>query len=84
MRTVIVSVTAEDIRDGLACNGLKCPIAKAMYRLGHEHWEIIVPEITSEEGDFTTMLPPEAERFACMFDNGEPVEPFYFTIELPE
>ena len=96
MRRVRVEVTAEDIAEArrehaeeLAC---RCPIARALHRLG-EHPDVgVYQELGNYNGEFVIgrqplesgpKLPPEANSFVVAFDSREDVQPFSFEVELP-
>jgi len=86
MRRVTVEVTAEDIAAGehFACD--RCPIAIAVKRCSGEpfasvtHYRIRL----SPDGDSRVAKPPAAVGdFIWAFDQGHPVQPFSFEVELP-
>lgn len=90
-RTVTVEVTLDDIAKGEreACE--RCPIACALIRAAGTPRAFVDGEVMAAgdwEGIFPRAgirvpMPPEAAEFAMAFDDGRPVKPFTFTVELP-
>lgn len=81
-----VDVTAEDIAQGEPRKCVKCPIALALRRTleqslvgvgGHDAVMVGKHGVTSVE------LPSMAVRFIADFDDGKPVQPFSFALDLP-
>ena len=86
MRTVTVEVTQEDIDKGKAYDCLKCPIALALQRAtgGLSVW---VNPGTWRIRDYSMRwckFSSEEAAFIEDFDEGRLVEPFHFTVELPD
>lgn len=97
---VQINVTKEDIKKGKPCDSLSCPIALALIRdLKPLEGVLIAVEgsfcqIWQTKGDggyHSFILPPIAEEFVQLFDDGESddededgykilIEPFHFTI----
>jgi len=80
---VTVKVTTEDIENGMKESCFHCPVARACGRAG-----IVKPAVRKyavwHGSDRTrTELPASAQQFIEDFDNGEPVVPFSFDLELP-
>jgi hypothetical protein len=88
-----INVTARDIKYGRRCDGQSCPIARAVLRTkwGKDseayNFTVAAKSIirfylnrTPDRID----LPQEANEFVRRFDRNQPVEPFSFTIEVPE
>ena len=83
-----VSVTQDNIDQGVMCNRGACPISLALYDMGGEF--VDVGWVATEgafcarffyEGDgWASRLPLEADTFAGMFDAGKNVEPFKFNL----
>ena len=88
-RTVVVSVTQEDIAAGEPCEALSCPVAIAIRRATGLRTYVDEDTIALGEryrgGPFVVSLPPppEVTRFVDRFDHRRPVSPFTFTLELP-
>ena len=88
--TITINVTDEDILRGRRKDPIACPIALAARRAGlSDPW---VHRLTmtffrqSEPGctEIRTDLPPETSGFILDFDRGCRVDPFQFTITVPE
>lgn len=78
---ITVTVTQAHIDKGVARECTRCPIALAMIDAGiAEPW---VDEVTVCVGAFGVDLPAEAVAFVETFDNGDPVQPFAFELEIP-
>jgi hypothetical protein len=82
-----IEVTAEDIQNGMPGWCGKCPVALAVRRaLGG----FVKREVASVGVSYAAvyvdsrihMLPSDARMFVQNFDEGEPVEPFDFEIEV--
>lgn len=86
MRTVTVTVTAEDIASGEREKCERCPIALALRRATGEPKAyadaVMLAAISADENWFKGATPDKAFRFMCEFDGKKPVEPFTFTVEL--
>ena len=87
MRTFLIDVTAQDIRDGLQNACKECPIALAAKRAGIDDpsvganldgWTGTVEDRAGK----TAPLPAAALRFISRFDAGQPVEPLSFTVKF--
>lgn len=85
---VEIKVTAGHIRRGLPNKCRACPIALAACEafqlpVGHAmvtaHW-LMLGDVVFQE----FRLPYDATDFTQNFDNGRPVEPFSFTVGLPD
>ncbi len=84
-KKIVIKVTAEDIKRGIADSCWNCPIALAANRLDKNmsKWnktrvtetQIIIPGKKKQD------LPSTAKDFIERFDLGEKVEPFTFEIE---
>lgn len=80
-----ITVTADDICNGVRENTHKCPIARAVSRVFNVPTDDV--EVGDDEnnnlkvkGD-TYDLPEEAVEFFKAFDSSEPVNPFEFEID---
>lgn len=84
MRTLRVSVTAKDIREGNRQSCSRCPVALAVRR--HMHGVRVTSEFLFTDGHDhpTAELPTAAKVFVHKFDTGSRVEPFRFRIKVPE
>lgn len=80
-----IDIRQEDIRNGEARQGDKCPIA---VRLS----EILGVDVDVSDDDvliysaapYYAALPDEAQDFICRFDAGETVKPFCFELKLEQ
>ena len=85
MSTMTVTVTQDHIDRGERQGGASCPIALAITRRMSQWTQVDVGEtmctfvLPSGERD-ASFLPEEASQFIARFDEGEPVEPFTFTL----
>lgn len=85
---MIVSVTLDDIRDGLRGRSLWCPVARALNRVTNQAWWVGVGVRESGRRGWKLVpcigddvdAPAFAIRFIKRFDRGEAVKPFSFTI----
>ena len=88
MRRVTVEVTAEDIAKGLRRNACGCPVALAAQRacpVFEGKLRVIRIGMTfgiGTRGINDVILPDDAADFVRSFDDGRPVKPFTFTVEL--
>lgn len=80
-----ITVTADDIKNGLRGSACNCPIARAIWK--HRHvTKVAVGRIgctvwyTDAEKGVSYMLPPAAHAFIDLFDVGFRVQPFTFTM----
>ena len=85
MKTVLIEVTAEDIRHGHAGDCSECPVAYASSRATGRHC-LVGRRSMTVHGVAEVQLPWEARRFISDFDSlwAMKPQPFSFTIELPE
>lgn len=86
----LIKVTESHIATGLRGRCMDCPIANAINDTGRAygstkvrstHVDLIHAEGPS--GSRHVKLPRSARRFIARFDNGEPVKPFNFFLEMP-
>lgn len=88
---MLISVTQGDIERGYQGSPSSCPIARAIRRhVGRENMDIMVRPcgltgrwMAGYRLRQTVWIPEEAGDFAHRFDNGDPVQPFSFTLDLP-
>lgn len=80
MAMVTVEVTAEDIAKGKPMECLNCPVALACMRAGLD--DIAVCD-SSLDSDGSIRTPDVVAEFIHAFDNGKPVHPFTFNLEIP-
>ena len=94
MTEVTVNVTQKHISEGRPCACIDCPVALAILDAmpdvtGVEVlWDVdgysVVAELEMrDETRKVVTLPAEAEAFVTALDDGDPVEPFTFTMEVP-
>jgi len=95
MRTVTISVTQEDIDDGIPEDDCSCPIALAIRRVLPPDLEVTCVMIPfygpalATIGEQDCPLPDECKEFIEFFDNMPPAmlnqpRPFSFEMEVPE
>ncbi len=80
-----INVTAEDIANGARGDCYACPIALAARRAGLEDPDVqdFLMYVSNDLGDVeSTDLPAEAGVFMDRFDDGLPVQPFSFEVEI--
>jgi hypothetical protein len=97
MRTAQVDVTLDDIAHGEKMDCVRCPIARAVWRLYPAALDVVVSpqridilfrpeEPPQDQHDSTRLLrgipPAEAYIFMTKFDGGHAVSPFSFEITL--
>jgi hypothetical protein len=85
MRRIKVTVTEDDIANGVAKDGSRCPVGLACKRADIDDPCFENPGLEYWAGykHLTVKLPKAAREFADAFDAGRPVQPFEFEIELP-
>jgi hypothetical protein len=84
-----ITVTMQHIEDGMARCASHCPVALALIDAFPEAVGIFVnadhlkiwPRWSVEPAYLE--MSPEVQNFVFAFDNGEPVEPFAFTLDYP-
>jgi hypothetical protein len=88
MKTVTIEVTQEDIEKGERGECEKCALALAVSRVTKYRVEIGLYEAEFYDGPELCVgssdLPIAAMVFVERFDNGHPVSPFTFPLEVPE
>jgi hypothetical protein len=88
-RTVRLSVTDDDIADGLPGQPQSCPVHLALRRRLNDGWAVtvgrcgLVLENRDARRSFTIDLPQSATRFITAFDRDLPVKPSRFDVVLP-
>jgi hypothetical protein len=93
MGSLRVEVTAEDIAEGRPHLCRQCPVARALRRAA----SLLFPGLTGAFAGWTYLMawqddrtlfqvdtPWSARFFMAYFDNGEPVAPFAFDLDVPE
>lgn len=84
-----VEVTEENIADAEVfrkrrnLRSTKCPIALALRELFGQHVSVGPEHCTISSRSISASLPKEAIKFLEDFDDGKPVQPFSFELELP-
>ncbi len=74
-----ITVTDEDIEKGKPDSPSRCPIARAMTRLGCKNvW--VVEWYVDYDDVRDVQLPVEAQMFINQFDAGKPVQPITFEL----
>ncbi len=77
-----IQVTAEDIAMGTRGWAYYCPIALAWKRQSGHRAAVSAGSLKDTHTLQWHSLPRSAQRFIKAFDNGKPVEPFEFKIDL--
>ena len=91
----IINILKRDIAAGKAKNCRKCPIALVINRILAPQYrcEVNCDSTIFISADITpglrplcvySPLPDEAADFIAAFDDGKPVRPFWFTLEIPD
>ena len=80
MVTYTIDVTQEDIDQGERDKCRRCPIALAMKRVFPGKVSLVYGTVAWVDLDRYADLPDEAQQFIMYFDEGEPVEPFSFSL----
>lgn len=90
MTTVKITVTAEDIKDGLTKDCYRCPIAQAVNRHLSDKFKtealtsvIIIVHKDTHEQAHKCITPSLARRFISDFDAGNKMHPVEFDLEIP-
>lgn len=84
---VIVKVTKNHIRTGIACSTAFCPIALAIHEMVRNSVHVsVIPECVSLTlyVRYTIDLPIQCSRFIKDFDYHKFVDPITFTLDIPE
>jgi len=86
-RTVVVEVTADDIKRGEPGSCYTCPVALALERAGFKYPMVLPGDAifwgSEKQGRQAFNTPDHVTRFARLFDRDRVGEPFTFTVELP-
>jgi hypothetical protein len=87
-KTVRVEVTAEDIKHGAMSDCENCPVAWAFIRAtGLDHFKVSVDEITItwpfSDRKEAIELPESVSEWISAFDDGKPVSPISFDLDVP-
>lgn len=81
MKTIRVRVTKKDIERGEPMDCYLCPLARALRRYGFK--KAVVGPDSVWLGAREVLMPKAACTFTERFDEGKPVEPFSFTLRIP-
>jgi hypothetical protein len=94
MKTVTITVTAQDIQSGTQCAAFGCPVALAVnrhlnadFKSGWAQTRFTVASISNpnDPKNFVDhVVPSAASDFIIRFDQKQPVKPFTFDLTLPE
>jgi hypothetical protein len=76
-----VEVKQEHIDKGVPSNGCECPIALALGEMFPDA-QVLVCDGRIEVGFEVAAPPQEAKEFINDFDDGEPVAPFSFDLDI--
>lgn len=83
MKTYKIDVTAEDIEHGHRNNCFLCPVALAFERITRHTIKVNSRHVSNKATGFLiNKLPHSAKQFINDFDDGLPVRPFTFEIDL--
>jgi hypothetical protein len=82
---VRVEVTRADIRQGVPRCGEDCAVSLALNRATDRAWFVTgrVAHSGGKRNGVSVRLPDAAVQWIAEFDDGRPVEPFAFDLELP-
>jgi hypothetical protein len=90
MKPTTITVTQEDIDEGIAINCRRCPVARALHAARPDlDFTVDRTRITAfkkgtERIVFQRVTPHPASWFIMLFDDFRNVKPFSFELELPE
>ena len=84
MTRVLIKVTEEDIKKGIALRCMNCPIALAVNRSLVFSEKVSVGSRFCHTDKESIPLSRSARRFIRRFDKQKPVKPFNFYLRLPE
>lgn len=79
---ITINVTEEDIKKGEKSCMSGCPVAIAARRATGRKVRVSINYLFYEFGLREHALPHEVSNFVCDFDNGLPVQPITFEIDL--
>jgi hypothetical protein len=85
MKTITLTVTREDIRNGVQYNSYSCPVALALGRAYHGSpgaANVGYTEFSLSDGKEWCKAPVWLSRFMHGFDKGEKVRPFKRVLRL--
>jgi hypothetical protein len=84
----VITVTADHIAHGRPGSGRECAIALALWEAFPDAEDIGVGDfatvLVGDEPEMATLLPEQAREFVRDFDDGQPVEPFTFDLDIPK
>lgn len=80
-----IEVTQNDLNNGVRCAGWQCPVHLALWRATGQRWDVGVRSATAIEGSpkRTIQFSDEVCALIYDFDNGLPVRPITFEVEIP-
>lgn len=91
MSVVSVRVTSDDIASGKRKDACHCPVALALKRaypeseiFAGDDGELYTYQAPAAPRVRVASLPPVANRFIEEFDDGYAVQPFSFTLDIPD
>lgn len=77
-----IHVNAEHIRHGISQECCHCPVALALFEQTKTPYVVAGCHVVGLD-KVEIPLPENARAFIAAFDEGEPVKPFAFEIDLP-
>jgi len=80
---MLVEVTAEDIANGTRASCANCPVARAVHRALGSPANVGLFEIWANDPFRQVKTTRAVRKFICDFDDGKPVAPFSFDIDVP-
>jgi hypothetical protein len=84
MPTITVSVTKRDISRGRRCSSSTCPVAWALNRRTAKKWDVACGRcLLFATAHWSAPMPEVVKDFVDAFDNGKPVKPFRFRLDVP-
>lgn len=94
-KIITVNVTARDIKYCRSGQSLECPVRRAISRTSYGKqfnrisvgWHLVNFYLifgNKYVSGVSVPMPEKAEKFVNAFDRDQPVEPFTFTLEVPD
>lgn len=84
MPLIEINVTEADIKDGKRKCAELCPVARALEAATGRQWEVTERSAVCWGNWAKVKLPLKVWNFVKEFDDGYPVRPFNFYVEVPD
>jgi hypothetical protein len=82
---VTINVTQDDIDNGCRGNAIACPVARAAARvLDASHMSVRTKVLEFVDPLILILLPPAVVEFIRRFDSRVRVQPFSFSLDIPD